>query len=157
MSALSELLTAANREDLSYDRIATLARKNGHQIGRDTVWKYMTGRHGAVSQPYLRAIASVLPVNIDAMESAAGVPRDLGPYRPPPEAAALDTDERDALDVLIKGIAAARGAQRRAEYDLAAFEMDKAGGNHPRDGERRRPPRKRTNTDEGPHSHQDPT
>lgn len=117
MSALSELLQQSNPEGLSVAAIAEKARAKGHEIGHDTVWKYMSGRHGRVADPYLRALSDVLPVRFEELRRAAKLPANLGDYVPPPEASALDRKERAALDVLIRSIA--QGKVAAASGDTA--------------------------------------
>jgi hypothetical protein len=106
MSALSELLTQANKEGLSLQKITDRMRERGHDIGKDTVWKYMTGRHTVVTTAYLRAFVDVFPsLSLAALQRAADMPRDLGQWEPPDEAHALDQREREALEVLIRSMA----------------------------------------------------
>lgn len=107
MSALSELLQGANKESLSMQKITDRARTRGHDIGKDTIWKYMTGRHGkTVQREHLEALADVFPgVTLQSLEEAAKLPPDLGDYTPPPEARALSRDERDAVTTIIKSMA----------------------------------------------------
>lgn len=143
MSALSELLTQANKEGLSLQKITDRMRERGHDIGKDTVWKYMTGRHSTVTTAYLRAFVDVFPsLNLAQLQRAAEVPRDLGEWEPPDEAHALDQREREALEILIKSMARGKapgvqavptrrerlnaaieelaGAPHQAEYDVEA-------------------------------------
>lgn len=120
MSALSELLSRANREQLSMQTITDRMRASGHQIGKDTVWKYMSGRHTVVRTEVLRAFADVFPsLRLAALEKAAGVPPELGQWDPPGEAATLGRRERDALDVIIKAMA--RGQVDEAGGQLVPF------------------------------------
>ena len=106
MSALSDLLSQANSDGLSTQRLTALMRERGHRIGRDTVWRYLTGRHTTVSDLYLRAFVDVLPrLHLDELRRVSAVPPDLGAWEPPPEAHALSQREREALDVLIKSMA----------------------------------------------------
>lgn len=114
MSELSELLTRANTEELSVQRLTDQMRARGHTIGRDTVWRYLTGRHAGVSDDYLKAFVDVLPgLDLDELRRAAALPPDLGTWEPPAEARSLDQRERDALDVLIKSIARGKTADAK--------------------------------------------
>lgn len=125
MSELSELLKQANREGLSVQKITDLIRGAGHEMGHDTVWRYMSGRHGRiVDDRYLQAFADVLPVRLTALRSAAAVPPDLGPYEPPVEANALDKAERKALDTLIRAIARGRGLAQVVEFPHHGLDAD---------------------------------
>lgn len=124
MSALSELLSRSNPDGWSAQAIAEKARARGHTIGHDTVWKYMSGRHGQVSEPYLRALADVLPVRYEALRRAAQIPANLGNYQPPAVADALNKREREALDVLIRAMAKGKviAAENVVPFRQAAME-----------------------------------
>lgn len=126
MSALSELLTRANKEGLSLQKITDQMRERGHDIGKDTVWKYMTGRHSTVTTAYLRAFVDVFPsLDLAALQRAAELPPELGEWQPPAEAAALTQRERDALEVLIRSM-----ARRKAEEASVTQLRPTAAGSH---------------------------
>lgn len=109
MSALSEMLAQANTEGWSVQKVTDRARHLGHDIGRDTVWKYMSGRHGPVQEKYLRAFADVFPkVKLTNLRSAAAAPADFGEWVPPVESRALNAHERNALSLIIKAMVRAK-------------------------------------------------
>lgn len=145
MSALSELLTQANKERLSTQKITDRMRELGHDIGKDTVWKYMTGRHTTVTTAYLRAFVDVFPsLRLGQLQRAADLPADLGDWEPPEEAHALTQRERDALEVLIRSIARGKTAAgavlplRSAED--GGHQVREAAMEEPRPGRPRRTP-----------------
>lgn len=111
MSTLSDLLAQANADGLSTQRVTDLMRQRGHRIGRDTVWRYLTGRHTTVSDSYLRAFIDVFPgLDLNELRRAAEIPPDLGTWEPPAEAHTLNQREREALDVIIKSMARGKPA-----------------------------------------------
>lgn len=128
MSALSEMLTAANAEGLSYAEIERRAGAAGFKLSHGTAHVYMTGRHGQVSRQYLEAFVAVFPaLRLDDLARAAELPPDLGPYVAPDVASALSGPERDALDTIIKSMAAGKVEISPTQSDLAlAAEARKA-------------------------------
>lgn len=112
MSALSEMLTAANRDGLPYTEIERRARDAGFKLSHGTAHVYMTGRHGTVSRKYLEAFVAVFPsLKLDELVAAAQLPPDLGPYVAPEVAAALSRSERDAIDTIIKSMASGKAVR----------------------------------------------
>lgn len=106
MSALSELLSRANREKWSYQRITDTMRDRGHDVSKDTVWKYMSGRHTVVRNEVLAAFVDVFPsLRLERLQKAAKVAPELGDWHPPAEARALSSKEREAVEVIIRSMA----------------------------------------------------
>lgn len=116
MSALSELIQAANADDWSVDRMYARARELDLQVSRDAIWRYSSGRNRTVDEMVLRAFAAIFPaLRIDDLMRAAQIPPRLGNWSPPKEANLLDEDERAALNTIIKSMAAGKSS-----VDLAA-------------------------------------
>jgi transcriptional regulator with XRE-family HTH domain len=102
---LSELLNSANTERLSARRLSRLARENGYTLNHDTAARYLRGDHGRPDEPTLRALASVLDVELAALREAADLPFDqTEPYEPPAEASRLSRRQRRAVDEIIRAM-----------------------------------------------------
>jgi hypothetical protein len=139
MSALSDLVAKANGGDLTHRQVAQRARDLGAPISDDTAWKVMSGRHGALKDPALRAFATVFPsLTFEALRAAADLPvEDLGPYQPPDGADRLGARERAAVDELIRLLTAprpARAAEPSNVRDLPARpeKLDRLAARKPR-------------------------
>jgi len=105
MSALSELLVRANRAGLSARAIARQAQAAGHRINHDTAARYLRGDHGQPDEVTLRAFASVLPVGLAELRTAARLPaEEVEPYQPPIEASRLTRRQRRAVDEIIRAM-----------------------------------------------------
>lgn len=105
MSALSELLVQANTTGLSARSIARQAQESGFSINHDTAARYLRGDHGRPDEETLRAFASVLPVRLSDLRSAARLPaEETEPYRPPAEASRLSRRQRRAVDEIIRAM-----------------------------------------------------
>lgn len=128
MTALSELLAAANTQAWSTREIARRAEKNGHMLAQPTVSKYIGGRHGRPTEAVLAAFSDVLKIPIDELREAAGVPAGAeSPWTPPSEANRLDLRQRRALEELIRSMVASEiTAEDRTddEQDPAGVERD---------------------------------
>jgi hypothetical protein len=128
MSELSEMLTAANVDGLSYDQIEARARAAGFDLSHGTAHVYMSGRHRKVSRKYLEALVAVFPsLKLDELMRAAELPPDYGPYEPPEQASALSPQERDALNTIIKSMAQGKVSTAKPERHLGVAA-------HPRKG-----------------------
>jgi hypothetical protein len=141
MTALSELITAANRDGLNHRQIAAQANAAGVRVGTDAVWKVMSGRHGAVKDGTLRAFATVLSIDFADLRAAADLPTaDLGPYQPPEDALRLGRREREAIDELIRLLAAPRpqSTLRLVSDKTDVKEIHQSAAHKPRE----KPPRK---------------
>lgn len=105
MSALSERLANA-KGDRSIDDVAALAAREGHDIDRSTVARYLNGEHGPrPSDKTMLALAAGFGVDVRELRTLAKMPPgELGRYEPTPEAARLNREQRDALDQLIRTI-----------------------------------------------------
>lgn len=126
MTALSDLLTAANKAGLSARAIARTARDRGHSINHDTAARYLRGDHGRPDEATLVAFADVLRIPLAKLRTAANLPAEqTAPYSPPPEASRLTRRQRRAVDEIIRamleptrsvvtGLPAANLAGRRA-------------------------------------------
>lgn len=103
MSRLSERLKAA-KGDLSIDDIAKRASREGGTIKRSTVAKYLRGEHGSnPPEETLAGLAAGLGLDVRELRELAGRPAgELGPYVPTPLSASLTTEQRKAIDDLIK-------------------------------------------------------
>lgn len=103
MSRLSERLKEA-KGDLSIDDIAKRASGKGSTIKRSTVAKYLRGEHGAnPPEETLAGLAAGLNLDVRELRELAGRPAgELGPYVPTPLSASLTTEQRKAIDDLIK-------------------------------------------------------
>src|SRR4051812_17704460 len=105
MSALSDLLVQANSAGLSARSIARQAQESGFSITHDTAARYLRGDHGRPDEETLRAFASVLPVPLSELRSAAQLPaEETEPYRPPAEASRLSRRQRRAVDEIIRAM-----------------------------------------------------
>ena len=126
MTALSDLLTTANRTRLSARAIARAARERGHSINHDTAARYLRGDHGRPDEATLVAFADVLSIPLAKLRTAANLPAEqTAPYSPPPEASRLTRRQRRAVDEIIRAmleptratvteLPSARGPARRA-------------------------------------------
>ena len=126
MTALSELLTTANRAGLSARAIARAARERGHSINHDTAARYLRGDPGRPDEATLVAFADVLRIPLAKLRVAADLPAEqTAPYSPPPEASRLTRRQRRAVDEIIRAmleptrsvvteLPSARGSGRRA-------------------------------------------
>ena len=104
MSALSERLKDA-KGTRGLDVIVRLAEREGHQIDRSVVARYITGKHGRPRDETILALAAGLGLDVRELRVLAGMPPgELEPYEPTPEAARLNREQRDALDRLIRAI-----------------------------------------------------
>jgi len=105
MTALSELLVAANAAGLSARSLAKQAQEAGFTINHDTAARYLRGDHGRPDEDTLRAFASVLPVRLADLRAAARLPaEETEPYRPPAEASRLTRRQRRAVDEIIRAM-----------------------------------------------------
>ncbi|WP_152364831.1 hypothetical protein [Microlunatus speluncae] len=123
MSALSDRLAAAKGER-SIDDIVARAGASGHRIDRSVVARYLNGEHGPrPRQETLSALAAGFDLDARELRGLAGrPPGELGPYVPTSESASLTSEQRQALDQLIKAITrGASGRDRRAEADGTAL------------------------------------
>lgn len=105
MTALSDLLSTANRAGLSARAIARTARERGHSINHDTAARYLRGDHGRPDEATLVAFADVLRIPLTKLRLAADLPAEqTAPYSPPPEASRLTRRQRRAVDEIIRAM-----------------------------------------------------
>lgn len=126
MSRLSERLKAA-KGDLSIDDIAKRASREGGTIKRSTVAKYLRGEHGSnPPEETLAGLAAGLGLDVRELRELAGRPAgELGPYVPTPLSASLTTEQRKAIDDLIKAFVI-EGGQKDAGNAEAEKSPDEA-------------------------------
>lgn len=106
MTELSKLLNELNRNELSTRRIEDEAAKLGHKLNFTTAARYLSGRHPKnPSATVLDAFAAVFRVDPNRLRDAAGLPPLGEPFELPPEARALDPDERQAIINLVRVMA----------------------------------------------------
>lgn len=110
MTALSQLLNERMPDGWTGDTIVLEAEKHHEKINRATAFDYLAGRHGKrPSERVLRAFAAALPVTVAELRAAAELPvGENTPWTPPPEANRLDGRQRQAIEELIRAIAAGR-------------------------------------------------
>lgn len=78
-------------------------------VAHGTISKLMRGVTGAPEETTLRRLADALPAPLPLLRELAGRPRgDLGPFRLPPEADQLDSDQRALVVALVRGLLAVR-------------------------------------------------
>jgi transcriptional regulator with XRE-family HTH domain len=107
MSALSEILSAANTEGLSARSIARAAQALGYTLNHDTAARYLRGDHGRPDEGTLVALSRVLNVPLARLRTAASLPSDATePYTPPAEASRLTRRQRRAVDEIIRAMIA---------------------------------------------------
>lgn len=105
MSALSELLNAANTERLSARSLARKARELKFTLNHDTAARYLRGDHGRPDEDTLMALSEVLDVPLADLRTAAELPSEVTePYRPPPESSRLNRRQRRAVDEIIRAM-----------------------------------------------------
>ena len=105
MTALSELLSAANDNALSARAIARAANERGYSLNHDTAARYLRGDHGKPDEATLVALADVLRIPLARLRDAAGLPSELTePYVPPAEASRLTRRQRLAVDEVIRSM-----------------------------------------------------
>lgn len=119
MTALSDLLGAANDPQRSARAIAREARERGHSLNHDTAARYLRGDHGRPDEATLIALAEVLNVPLARLRHAAGLPSELTePYVPPAEASRLSRRQRLAVDEIIRAML----DTGRSDVDAASVE-----------------------------------
>jgi transcriptional regulator with XRE-family HTH domain len=120
MTALSDLLTASNREGLSARSIARNAQSLGFTLNHDTAARYLRGDHGRPDEVTLVALSQVLGISLARLRTASSLPADsTEPYMPPAEASRLTRRQRRAVDEMIRAMI--EPTTRRGEVaDLAA-------------------------------------
>lgn len=105
MSALSEVLTAANTGGLSARAVSRRAQEHGYSLNHDTAARYLRGDHGRPDESTLLALAHVLDVSLASLRAAAGLPSEqTDPYVPPLEANRLSRRQRRAVDEIIRAM-----------------------------------------------------
>jgi len=105
MSAISDLLVAANGHRRSARAIARDAQDRGYSLNHDTAARYMRGDHGLPDETTLQALADVLGVPMTKLRAAAGLPSEIAtPYVPPDEANRLNRRQRRAVDEIIRAM-----------------------------------------------------
>lgn len=128
MTALSELLVAANSSRRSARALARSAQELGHTLNHDTAARYLRGDHGVPDEATLIAFADVLELPLRDLRAAADLPTETTtPYVPPAEASRLTRRQRRAVDEIIRAmleptksgadvrrLAEGTGAERRA-------------------------------------------
>lgn len=115
MSELSKLLKERNVEGWSAREVARRAQWKGHSISEPTATALFGGRHGEPRPETLRAVAAVLPVTMEELRSAAGLPPETRIWEPPEEANLLAPEVQDGIADLIKAIAR-QGGQHEARH-----------------------------------------
>jgi hypothetical protein len=120
MSALSDLLTASNRDGMSARSIARTAQSLGFTLNHDTAARYLRGDHGRPDEGTLVALSQVLGISMARLRTAASLPSDAtDPYSPPAEASRLTRRQRRAVDEIIRAMI--EPTTRRGEVaDLAS-------------------------------------
>jgi transcriptional regulator with XRE-family HTH domain len=147
MSAISDVLQAANRRKLSARAVARAAQERGYTLNHDTAARYLRGDHGRPDEATLVALAEVLDVSLARLRTAAGLPSELTtPYVPPPEAARLNRRQRLAVDEIIRAmlqttrepagddLASRRGSRARAGSRTPARKAARRGSSEPSSG-----------------------
>src|SRR5258706_2963006 len=105
MSALSDLLTASNREGLSARSIARNAQSLGYTLNHDTAARYLRGDHGRPDEVTLVALSQVLGISMTRLRTASSLPSEsTQPYTPPAEASRLTRRQRRAVDEMIRAM-----------------------------------------------------
>jgi transcriptional regulator with XRE-family HTH domain len=105
MSALSDLLKAANANGGSARSIARSAKELGFTLNHDTAARYLRGDHGRPDEQTLVALGAVLDVPIGQLRRAASLPSEqTEPYQPPAEASRLSRRQRRAVDEIIRAM-----------------------------------------------------
>lgn len=105
MTALSDLLSAANKSGLSARAIARAAQQRGHSINHDTAARYLRGDHGRPDEATLVAFADVFRIPLGKLRVAADLPAEqTAPYQPPPESSRLTRRQRRAVDEIIRAM-----------------------------------------------------
>ena len=124
MSALSDALNEANRENWS---AAEIARRSGDLIHRATAANVMRGKHATnPSEEVLQAFADVFRIPVQDLRELAGQPAgESDPYVPPAEAARLDARQRRAVDEIIRSMVS--GDASLPAYLVGVFDSLTAG------------------------------
>jgi hypothetical protein len=105
VTALSELLVAANKTGMSARAIARLAQERGHSLNHDTAARYLRGDHGTPDEATLVGFSEVLDVPLRRLRAAADLPAETtAPYVPPAEASRLTRRQRRAVDEIIRAM-----------------------------------------------------
>lgn len=116
VTALSDLLVAANKARLSARAVARTAQERGHSLNHDTAARYLRGDHGVPDEATLVALSDVLGVPMRDLRAAADLPSETtSPYVPPSEASRLTRRQRRAVDEIIRAMV--EPARSRAARD----------------------------------------
>lgn len=136
MTQLSDALTTANRENLSYREIWRRADSKGSRVSLSTIAAYMGGKHpDKPNLDVLRTLAEVFGTDLNVLLRAARESELNERFVLPGAADALDRRERqavlDMVDVILRakkrrGAAAKLTVEEthpeRGDYDLAAYQ-----------------------------------
>jgi len=108
VSALSDLLSQAiEREGKSLRRLAEEAQGQGHTLNHSTISRLRAGTTRDLDEETMVALAAVLPVTVDELRVAAGLPAgEAEPYVAPPEFSRLTYRQRALLDELVRSFVA---------------------------------------------------
>jgi hypothetical protein len=105
VSALSDELHRANRENWAARRISREAQLRGHTLSHETVAKYLRGDHAQPEEATLVAFADALSTSLARLREAAGIVTDEhGPFELPAEAARLTKRQREAVVGVVRAM-----------------------------------------------------
>lgn len=107
MSRFSDRLARAKADlGVSTRAAADRAKANGHRLSANTVSLYTRDGHPDPDSDTVAALAYALRVPLDELRQLAGLPDDLGEFRPDASANLLTRQQRNAVNEIIRLFAA---------------------------------------------------
>lgn len=107
MSRFSDRLARAKADlGVSTRAAADRAKANGHRLSANTVSLYTRDGHPEPDSETVAALAYALRVPLDELRQLAGLPDDLGEFRPDASANLLTRQQRNAVNEVIRLFAA---------------------------------------------------
>lgn len=107
MSRFSDRLARAKADlGVSTRAAADRAKANGHRLSANTVSLYTRDGHPDPDSETVAALAYALRVPLDELRQLAGLPDDLGEFRPDASANLLTRQQRNAVNEVIRLFAA---------------------------------------------------
>lgn len=101
MSALSERIAEANRENLSSRGVVRRAGEFGIHVSHGTVANILKGNHGTPEDNTLRALARVFNIPFSELRQLVGLGAIDEPWEPPEASARLSARQRRLVESLI--------------------------------------------------------
>jgi transcriptional regulator with XRE-family HTH domain len=101
VSALSDRIAAANRDNLSSRGISSRAAEFGIRVAHGTFANILNGTHGTPEDKTLRALSKVFQIPFGELRRLSGLTPTEEPWTPPGVAARLSPKQRKIVESLI--------------------------------------------------------